>query len=88
MNSYTITGRVLRGKATAFLVVVNSETGESEWLSPSLIIERIVTGDVFFTEVGVSRTPVYVVSGPERGTYLRSARSDSLDDNLSNLPLR
>ena len=86
MKSYRAIGRVLKRRRTVAFYVVNDSTDEIEMLSKALIITLIRGGDVFYTEIDSVRTPINVVSGPLRGTFLRSARSDSIEDNILSLP--
>lgn len=86
MNLYHAIGIVLERRAIAALVVVNTREDKIEMLSKQEIIDLIGSGDVFYTEAVGLRTQINVASGPVRRTFLRSARSGSVADNLHSLP--
>jgi hypothetical protein len=51
------------------------------------LVAFISSGNELYTTDGASRrTPVYVVTGSVRRTYLRTEANHSLEDNLLSLP--
>jgi hypothetical protein len=87
LNLYHTIGIVTaREWSTITDLVVIHPKGKEEMLPLLVVVDLIRRGDVFYTEVGGSRTPIYVVSGPVRGTFVRTPPNASTADNLLSLP--
>jgi hypothetical protein len=67
-------------------VTVRAANGSKQLYSLQGAVQLIKCGDQLYTvDDDGSQTPVYIVSGPQRGTFIRTAPNRSTSDNLLSL---
>jgi hypothetical protein len=64
------------------------EDGDEYEVPIDAAIQLVNDGNVLYTEYDGNRTPLQIVSGPIRGTYLRTLPNGCLEDNLLHLARR
>jgi hypothetical protein len=87
MGYYQVLEVVLEREASGVTdVIVQPANGNRRMLSLEEAISSIKCGHEFFTvDDDGSRTSVFIVSGSQRGTFIRSAPNKSTSDNLLSL---
>jgi len=86
MAKFQVVGVALETESQGVTDVVVLTVMREELMLPiEEAILLIRNGNTLFTEYEGIRTPVYIVSGKMRGSYLRTAPSWTTEDNLLRL---